>query len=95
MRDIIHTHVNSEFPQIGVQLAGETQASRDAGHDDGHKVVKITICGRRELECPEANVVKGLVIDTEGLVGVLYKLMDGERRVVGLSWQSARGLRII
>ena len=30
-------------------------------------MVQITIGGYRQLECPEADVVEGLVIDAEGL----------------------------
>jgi len=78
-------HVDGELPEIGVQLTRETQASRNAGHDDRHKMVKITVGGRREFECPEANVVKGFVIDTEGLIRVLHQLVYGKGGVVGLN----------
>ena len=78
------THVDSKLAKIGVELAGETQASCDSGHDDGDKVVEVTVGGGRELQRPEANVIKGFVIDTECLVGVLDKLVDGKGCIVWL-----------
>lgn len=47
-------------------------------------MVKIAICGGGQLEGSEADVVKGLVVDTEGFVRVFNQLMHGERRIVGL-----------
>ena len=47
-------------------------------------MVKISIGGGGQLEGTEANVIKGLVVNTVGLVCVLYKLMYGQRGVVGL-----------
>lgn len=78
------THVDGKLTQVRVKLTRETQVGGDTGHDKGHQVVKITVGGGGELERPEADVVKSLVIDTEGLVGVLHKLVDGESGVVGL-----------
>jgi hypothetical protein len=80
----LRTHVDSKLAEVRVELTGESQARRDAGHDDRHEMVKVTICRRGELERAEVNVVKGLVIDTERLVGVLDELVDRKRRVVGL-----------
>lgn len=47
-------------------------------------MVQITVCGRRQFQRAEADVVKGFIVDTESFVGVLDQLMDGERRVVRL-----------
>ena len=47
-------------------------------------MVEIAVGGGGELQCPEADVVESLVIDTEGLIGVLNKLVDRERRIVRL-----------
>lgn len=47
-------------------------------------MVEIAVCGCREFEGAEANVVERLVIDTESLVRVLDKLMDGECGIVRL-----------
>ena len=48
------------------------------------KMVEISVGGVGELEGTEADVVESFVVDAEGLVGVLDKLVDGERGVVGL-----------
>ena len=79
------THVDRELTEIRVELTRDTQASRDAGHDDGDEVVEVTVRGGGELQCPEADVVEGLVINAESLVRVLDELVDGERGVVGLA----------
>jgi len=47
-------------------------------------VVKITIGRGRELQGAEANLIQRLVIDAEGLVGVLDELMHGEGGVIRL-----------
>lgn len=64
-------HVDSQLAQVGVELTGESETGGDTGHDSGHKVVEIAVRRRGELERAHANVVEGLVIDTEGLIGVL------------------------
>ena len=48
------------------------------------KMVEVSVGGVGELEGTEADVVESFVVDAEGLVGVLDKLVDGERGVVGL-----------
>ena len=78
------THVDSQLSQIRVKLTREPKAGSNTRHDDRNKVVQITISGCRQLECPEADVVKGLVIDAESLIRVFDKLMNGERCVIGL-----------
>ena len=47
-------------------------------------MVEISIGGVGEFESAVADVVQGLVVDAEGLVGVLDELMDRESSVVGL-----------
>ena len=47
-------------------------------------MVEVTVCWCGELQCPEADVVKRLVVDTEGLIGVLNELVDGKGGVVWL-----------
>lgn len=78
------THVDGQLSEVRVELTGESQTRRDTGHDDGDEVVEITVGGGLELQSPEADVVKGFVVDTEGLVGVFDELMDGEGSVVRL-----------
>jgi len=77
-------HVDGQLPQIRVELARETQTCRNTRHNDGNEVVEVTVCRCREFEGPEADVVEGLVINTECFVRVLNKLMDGKGGVVWL-----------
>ena len=78
-------HVDSQFTEISVKLSWESEAGGDTGHDGGHKMVQVTVCGGSEFQGSEADVVEGFVIDGEGLVGVLNKLMDGKGGVVRLN----------
>ena len=80
------THVDSQLPEVRVELTREAQAGGDAGHDEGDEMVQVTVRRRGELESAEADVVESLVIDTEGLVRVLNQLVDGEGGVVGLEY---------
>ena len=47
-------------------------------------MVQVTIAGGGELQRAEADVVQGLVIDTEGLIRVLNQLVNGKSGVVWL-----------
>lgn len=47
-------------------------------------MVKITIGRSSELKSPEADVIKGLVIDDHAFVSVFDELMDREGGVVWL-----------
>ena len=75
--------VNGELSQVRVELARETQAGGDARHDTRNKLVEIGVGRLLELEGMLANVVESLVVDTEGLVGVLNQLMNGKSGIVG------------
>jgi hypothetical protein len=48
-------------------------------------VVEVAVRRSCELECPEANVAEGLVLDAEGLIGGLDELMDGQGAVIGIT----------
>jgi hypothetical protein len=48
-------------------------------------MVQIAVSWCRKLESPEADIVEGLIVNAESLVGVLDELMNGECRIVGLS----------
>ena len=69
-------HVDSELAQIRVELTREAQAGRHTGHGGANEMVEIAIGGSCELECAEADVVEGLVVNAVGLVGVLNELMN-------------------
>merc|ERR1711994_973654 len=69
-------HVDCQLPEISVQLAREPEAGGHTGHGEGHKMVQVTVCGGGQLEGPEANVVKGLVVNAEGFICILYQLVN-------------------
>lgn len=77
-------HVDSELAKVGVQLTGETQRDSDARHNGRHEVVEVAVGGVGQLQRAHADVVESLVVNTEGLVGVLDQLVDGQGGVVGL-----------
>ena len=70
-------HVNGKLPEIGVELARESQAGGDAGHSERHQMVKVTVGWVGQLERAEANIVKSFVVDAVRLIGVLDELVDG------------------
>jgi len=75
-------HVDGQLPEVGVQLPGKTEARGHTTHNRRHQVVQITVRGCVQLQRPEADVVKCLVVDAVRLVGVLHQLVHGQRRVV-------------
>ena len=77
-------HVNSQFAEIRVQLARETETGGDTGHDGRDQVVEISVRGVGQLEGSHANIVESLVVNAEGLIGVLNELVDGQGCIVGL-----------
>ncbi|GMR35948.1 hypothetical protein PMAYCL1PPCAC_06143, partial [Pristionchus mayeri] len=77
-------HVDCELAEIGIELTRETEAGGHSRHGHRHEMVEISISGVGQLEGAEADVVEGLVVDAEGLVGVFDELVDRKRRVVGL-----------
>ncbi len=54
-----------QLSQIRVQLTREMQADRDTRHDDRDEMIQVTVCRCGELQGPEADIVKGFVIDAE------------------------------
>ena len=78
-------HVDGELAKIRVKLTRETQAGGNTGHDGRDEVVQVTVRGVGKLEGLHADVVQGLVVNAEGLIGVLDKLVDGEGGVVRLN----------
>ena len=75
-------HVDSELAEIRIQLTRKPEAGGDTAHGCGHQVVEVSISRGGQLQGSEADVVQGFVVDTECLVGILDKLVDGERSVV-------------
>merc|ERR1719222_1671600 len=67
-----------------LQLAREPQAGRHTRHGQRNKVVQISVSWVGQLQCAEADVVESLVINAEGFISVLNKLVHGECGIVGL-----------
>ena len=79
-------HVDGELAEVGVELAGESEAGGDSAHCGRNEVVEIAVGGCGQLECAEADVVECLVVDAVGLVGVLHQLVNGEGGIVRLDY---------
>lgn len=77
-------HVHGQFPQVSIELTGESQAGGDAAHCSGDQVVEVAVRWGSKFECAEADIVEGLVVDAVGFVCVFYKLVNGKGGVVGL-----------
>ena len=69
-------HVDSQFAEVGIELAGETQACCHTAHGGRDQVVEVAVSGCGEFEGTEADVVQGLVVDAVGLICVLNQLVD-------------------
>ena len=69
-------HVHGQLAQIGVQLAGEAQTGRHAGHGGRDEVVQVAVRRSAQLQRAEADVVQRLVVDAVRFVGVLDQLVD-------------------
>ena len=77
-------HVDSQFTEISVELARESETGGDSGHGGGDEMVQVTVGWGGEFQGSEADIVESLVVDTVGLVGVLNELVDRQGGVVGL-----------
>jgi len=53
-------HVDSQLPEIGVELTRESQASSYTRHDCGDEVVQVTVRWVVELKSAHADVVESL-----------------------------------
>lgn len=53
-------------------------------------MVEVTVCRCRKFEGSEANVIKGLIVNTKGFVRILDELMNGEGSIVGLNRNALR-----
>ncbi len=69
-------HVDGQLSEIGVQLTREPEAGGHPRHGGGHQMVEVSVGWCGQFESTEADVVQGLVVDTVGLVCVLYQLMN-------------------
>ena len=49
-------------------------------------MVEVAVCRCGQLQCAEADIIQGLVIKSEALVGILDKLVDGKGSVIRLNY---------
>jgi len=84
--------IGLELGNIDVKSTIETKGSSEGGHHLSNKSVKIGVGRSLDIEGSSAHIVKGLVIKTEGTVGVLKKSMGRKHVVVWLD-NSRRHLR--
>ena len=80
---VLH-HADCQLPEVRVEPSREPETCGHTRHGQGDPVVQVTVGGVGQLQGSEADVVQGLVVNTEGLVSVLDQLVDGEGGVVGL-----------
>merc|ERR1719321_1314153 len=83
--------IDREFAQISIELTREAKACCHTAHSCTHEVVQVTICRRCQLQGPEANVIKCLVVEQHALVSIFHQLMEREHCVVWL-YDSVRNL---
>merc|ERR1711912_109201 len=69
-------HVDSQFPQIGVQLTWEPQASGNTGHGGADQMVQVSVGCGGEFQSSETDVVESFVINTVSFIGVFDQLVD-------------------
>ena len=46
-------HVDGQFPQVSVQLSGESEAGGHSRHGGGHQMVQISVCGCGQFQGSE------------------------------------------
>ena len=68
-------HVDGEFSQVRVELAGETETGGDAGHDGGDEVVKVAVGGGIKFESTDADIIQSLIVNAKGFVRVFNELL--------------------
>jgi len=76
--------VGLELGNIDVEGTIEAKGGGEGGDDLGDKSVKVGVGRSLDVEGSSADVVKGLVIETEGAVGVLKKGVGRKHVVVRL-----------
>ena len=69
-------HVDSQLPQVSVQLTRKPQAGGDTAHGERYKMVEISIGGCGEFESSEADIIESFVVNAHDIIGVLDELMD-------------------
>ena len=64
-------HVDSQLPEVSIELAREPETGGHTRHGQGHQVVEVTVGWGGELQGSEADVIESLIVNAVGLVCVL------------------------
>ena len=67
-----------------IYLAREAETGSNSAHCSRHEVIQVAISWCGELQGPKADIVQSFVVNTVGLVGVFYQLMNGQCSIVRL-----------
>jgi hypothetical protein len=68
--------VHSQLAKVRVELSGETEAASGPGHGDGNQMVEISVCGSRELQSTETDVIESFIVNDKNFISVFDELMD-------------------
>jgi hypothetical protein len=76
--------VGLELRNIDVEGTVESERGSQRRHHLGNQPIKVGVGRALNVKVAAAHIVQGLVIKTEGAVGVLKKRVGGEHVIVGL-----------
>mgnify|MGYP003573970617 CR=1 FL=1 len=74
--------VGLELRDIDVESTIETKGGSQRGHDLGDQTIQVGVGRSLDIQVTTAHIVQGLVIETEGAIGVLEEGVGGEDVVV-------------
>jgi hypothetical protein len=77
-------HVDGKLSEITVQLTRETEGASGTADSSRYQMVKITVGWGGELKSSETDIIEGLVIKSETLIGILHKLVNRKGTVIWL-----------
>ncbi len=76
--------IRLEFGDVNVKSAIETKRRGQRTDDLSEQTVQVGVGGALDVEVAAADVVKGLVVDLVGDIGVLEERVDAQDGVVRL-----------
>ena len=77
--------IHRNLPRVAVKLSRNSQACGHNPQRCAHSMVQITVSWRSELECAEADVMQGLIVQQHAFISVFHQLMETQHRVVRLN----------
>merc|ERR1740129_2552489 len=63
--------VDSNLPEIAIELSGKAQARGHTTHGCTHEMIQIAVSGCCQLQCPETDVIQCLIVQQKTLIGIL------------------------